>query len=147
VGLTNFVLAVHAQNSPNTSQKPKETTVCQIVADCRNFNGKLVRFRASVLSDWFEYTALVDSSCERGIVPGTLDDTDKRPSVGAFFSTLEMGRQRKNGKAKGKELSIKATFTGRFICNLASPEPTKRRIIQIVDVEDLEVKKIKTAQQ
>ena len=135
VGLACFARPSYSQ-SPD---KPVEVTVCQLVAHCKPFNGKLVQFHASVFSDGFEYTALVDSECKQGIVPQTSDEADKRPDVDAFNRALAEGKPGTSGK------QITATFTGRFSCKPGSSSPTARRVIEIEQVSGLEVTKTSPA--
>jgi len=139
VGFTCLACALYGQSTSNAPEKPFETTVCNLVAHCKGLNGRRVKFRASVMSDWFEHTALVDPKCKRGIVPRTSDGADKRPDVDAFNRALEQG------KPGTTDLSITATFTGRFSCQPTSPSPSNRRVIEIEEVEALEVTKAEPA--
>ena len=132
-GLACFACSSYGQSQPTEPEKPVETTVCQLVAHCKRFDGKRVQFRASVISDGFEYTALVDSECRQGIVPQTSDEADKHPDVDAFNRALA---EVKPGTAKSKQ--IRATFTGRFTCKPGSSSPTRRRVIEIEQVSGLE---------
>ena len=120
-------------------EKPIETTVCELVARCKKFDGKRVQFRASVSSDWFEHTALVDSQCSGGVVPRTSDETDKRPDVDAFNRAMD------EGKPGNTDLHISAVFTGRFVCKAASKYPKDRRVIEIDQVDALDVNRTKPA--
>ncbi len=137
VGLACFACSSYGQSQPTEPEKPVEATVCQLVAHCKRFDGKRVQFRASVISDGFEYTALVDSECKQGIVPQTSDEADKRPDVDAFNRALAEGKPGTAGK------KITATFTGRFTCKPGSSSPTRRRVIEIEQVRGLEVTKVK----
>jgi hypothetical protein len=83
LGLSCVECSSYGQSKPPESNRPIETTVCQLVANCKRFDGSSVQFRASVSSDWFEHTALVDPECKRGIVPRTSEEADKRPDVAA----------------------------------------------------------------
>ena len=74
-------------------------------------------------------------------MPRISDEADKRPKVDAFNRALEQG------KPGITDLSIDATFTGRFICNPNAPSPANRRVIQIEDVEELKVNRIKPTKQ
>jgi hypothetical protein len=122
---------------PQVQEKPIETTVCQLVSGCSAFNGKRVRFRASVESDWFEHTALVDQKCDRGVVPETSEEADKRPDVTAF------NRAMAQGKPGTTDLHINAIFTGRFFCRQPSIGSQARRIIEIDKLDSLEVTRTK----
>jgi hypothetical protein len=135
LGLSCIECSSYGQSKPPQSNKPIETTVCRLVADCKRFDGYSVQFRASVSSDWFEHTALVDPECKRGIVPQTSEEADKRPDVAAFDQALA------EGKPGTTDLSITATFTGRFVCNPASLSPANRRVIEIQQVSGLAVTK------
>ena len=117
-----------------------DVTICQLVANCRKFDGKRVRFRASVISDGFEHTALVGPGCKRGVAPWTSDEADKRPDVEAFNRALEDLRP---GTGTG-DRQVTATFTGRFTCKPASHSPERRRVINVEAVEELQVKQVMT---
>ena len=136
-GLACLACPSYGQSQPTEPEKPIQPTVCQLVAHCKRFDGKRVQFHASVISDGFEYTALVDPECKKGIVPQTSDEADKRPDVDAFNRALA---DVKPGATESKQ--IKATFTGRFICKSGSSSPT-RRVIEIEQVSGLEVTKAK----
>lgn len=138
-GLVCFACSSYGQSQPTEPEKPVETTVCQLVAHCKRFDGKRVQFRASVISDGFEYTALVDAECKQGIVPQTSDEADKRPDVDAFNRALGEGKPGTASK------NISATFTGRFSCKPSSSSPGHRRVIQIEQVSGLEVTKTNPA--
>jgi hypothetical protein len=134
-----LVCLAFGQSKRTEPEKPIETTVCELVAHCKKFGGKRVQFRASVSSDWFEHTALVDPQCERGVVPRTSDEADKRPDVDAFNRAID------EGKPGTTDLLIKAVFTGCFVCKPASPSPRDRRVIEIDQVDALEVARTKPA--
>jgi len=136
-GSACFACSSYGQSQPAEPEKPVETTVCQLVAHCKRFDGKRVQFRASVISDGFEYTALVDSECKQGIVPQTSNEADKRPDVDAFNRALGEGKPGTTSK------HISATFTGRFSCKPGSSSPSHRRVIEIEQVSGLEVTAVK----
>ncbi len=133
LGVICLVCSAFGQSKPTGSEKPTETTVCQLVAHCKKYDGQRVQFRASVSSDWFEHTALVDPQCKRGVVPWTSDEADKRPDVEAFNRAMD------EGKPGTKDLHISAIFTGRFVCKEGSLSPRSRRVIEIEGVSSLEV--------
>jgi len=137
IGLACLACSSYGQSQPTEPEKPIQATVCQLVTHCKRFDGRRVQFRASVVSDGFEYTALVDSECKKGIVPQTSDEADKRPDVDAFNHALA---ERKPGTT-GKQIS--ATFIGRFTCKPRSSSPTRRRVIEIEQVSGLEVTAVK----
>ena len=139
VGVICLVCLVFGQSKPTEPEKPIQTTVCQLVAHCKKFNGKRVQFHASVSSDWFEHTAQVDPQCKRGVVPLTSVDADKRPDVEAFNRAMD------EGKPGVTDLHIKAVFTGRFVCKPTSPFPRGRRVIEIDHVDALEATRTKPA--
>lgn len=128
-----FGCTSHGQLAPSGRGVPVQTSVCQLVANCKEFNDRIVQFRASVNSDWFEHTALVEQACHLGIVPKTTDATDKRPGVDAFNRALERGRPGRT------DLTITATFVGHYVCQPASKSSGNQRIIEIEDVRDLKV--------
>ncbi len=55
-GLACFACPSYGQSQPTEPEKPVETTVCQLITHCKRFDGKRVPFRASIISDGFEYT-------------------------------------------------------------------------------------------
>jgi hypothetical protein len=119
-----------AQGSP---PQPIKTTVCHVVAGCRQFNGKRLLFRASVISDGFEYTALVDPNCKTGISPFTSADVDEHEDIKAFDDALSKGRPGTRDK------DIEATFIGTFECNLNASSIVRRRVLHIEEIKDLKV--------
>jgi|HubBroStandDraft_6_1064221.scaffolds.fasta_scaffold1077510_2 hypothetical protein len=138
-GIIVIVCLAFGQSQATEPEKPAETTVCELVAHCKKFDGKRVQFRASVRSDWFEHTALVDSQCEAGVVPRTSGEADKRPDVDAFNRAMD------EGKPGNTDLHISAVFTGRFVCKAASKSPRDRRVIEIDRVDALDVTRTKPA--
>jgi hypothetical protein len=138
-GVIFIVCLAFGQPQSTEPEKPIETTVCELVAHCKKFDGKRVQFRASVSSDWFEHTALVDSQCEGGVVPRTSDEADKRPDVDAFNRAMD------EGKPGNTDLHISAVFTGRFVCKAASKYPKDRRVIEIDQVDAFDVNRTKPA--
>jgi hypothetical protein len=138
-GIIFIVCLAFGQSQATEPEKPAETTVCELIAHCKKFDGKRVQFRASVSSDWFEHTALVDPQCEAGVVPRTSDEADKRPDVDAFNRAMD------EGKPGNTDLHISAVFTGRFVCKAASKSPRDRRVIEIDRVDALDVTRTKPA--
>jgi hypothetical protein len=122
------------QAKARTDKAPIATTLCNIVTHCRAFNSKRVSFKATVLSDGFELTVLVDPRCKVGIVPFTSEEVDEHPDIKAFDEALKDTTPTTVGKKQ-----IDAAFVGTFSCNLANPSPTKRRILHIEQVTELNV--------
>jgi hypothetical protein len=128
------IFLVSCINAQTSLDKPLHTTVCQIAKHCGPYDGKIVRFRASVLSDWFENIILSDPACEGGVMPLFSEEALEKRDVLAFHNELL------KGKPGDLDLLITATFTGRISCesNLTNK---RSRTIQIEKVENLEVKR------
>ena len=84
---------------------PVETTVCNVIANPSAFDGKLVRFRAGVATDWTHGMFLMDRSCEGRIQL-------------SFMNAVPVDEAKAFDKAVGTELNggfdrtAVATFTG-----------------------------------
>ena len=87
--------------------KPTDTTLCAVVHDPRAFDGKIVRFRAGVLTDWTHATVLVHTGCKHGI---ELSSTERltREQSDAFDSAVG------NPMTGGYDRTAMATFIGKF---------------------------------
>jgi hypothetical protein len=131
----SLIFFVSSLNAQTNLDKPMNTTICKIVIHCGTYDGKIVRFRASVWSDWFEKIALSDPKCDGGIIPLVSQKSLEKPDVQAYYNEVV------KGKPGDWDLLITATFTGRLICESNSPKYTGHRIIQIDKVENLEVKR------
>ena len=83
-----------------------ETTLCALVASPKAFDGKVVRFRAGVLTDWHHGMLLVHSGCQRGV---KLTSTDAVPSHQSKALDEAVGTP-----LDGAERTAMATFTGHF---------------------------------
>src|SRR4051794_7590269 len=99
----------------STTSAAVETTLCAVVARPEAFNGKLVRFRAGVLTDWQHATVLVHSGCERGI---ELSSTNAVPTDESQAFDEAVG----NPFDGGRDRTAMATFTGRFSLPPGQPE-------------------------
>lgn len=101
ISLVAFVAAVHA--GPMT----EETSLCAVVARPKAFEGKVVRFRAGILTNWQHGMVLVHTGCRRGI---QLTSTDAvPPSEAKAFdeavdTPLDGGRERTDGHLHGAVL-------------------------------------------
>lgn len=91
-----------------------ETTLCAMVERPQAFSGKLVRFRAGVLTDWQHTTVLVHSGCKRGV---ELSSTDAVPSEESEALNKAVGTP-----LDGADRTAIATFTGRFWLRTGSPQ-------------------------
>lgn len=137
IGLALLAQTSHAQSKHSALEKPIEVTLCKLVAKCKKFDGKRVRFHASVISDWFEHTALFDRKCQRGLVPWIPDELEKHPDIEAFNRAME------EGKPGRRDLRIAAVFTGRFTCKSTSSFHRGRSILEIEEISELEVTRVK----
>jgi hypothetical protein len=85
------------------------------------------------VTDGYEHAWLVSPECEGGIAPWSSDATDQHADVKAFnevFVAQKPGIPHK---------SIKATFTGRFVYDAATHNPSNRKKFEILKVDDLDV--------
>lgn len=84
-----------------------ETTLCAIVERPQAFTGRVVRFRAGVLTDWHHGTVLVHSGCKRGIALTSTDGvlSDQTKALNEAVGTPLDG---------GPDRTAMATFTGHF---------------------------------
>ncbi len=98
-----------------TGAATEQTPLCDVVATPEAFDGKVVRFRAGILTDWQHGTVLVHTGCQRGI---QLTSTDAVPPdeskafEDAVGTPLDGGRER----------TAMATFTGRFSLRRSNPK-------------------------
>jgi hypothetical protein len=90
-----------------------------------------------VISDGFEYTALVSPSCKTGISPFTSEDVDEdvdeHEDIKAFDDALYHGRPGTRDK------DIEATFIGTFECSPNASSVVRRRVLHIEEIRDLKV--------
>jgi hypothetical protein len=106
-----FALAAAA----SSASIPVDTTLCAIVQNPKAFNGKVVRLRAGVLTDWHHGMALIHSGCSGAIQLGSIDAVPSKQSE-AFDTTVGTPM---NG---GYERTAMATFTGRISWKSASEQ-------------------------
>src|SRR5229473_729936 len=146
LGLTSRLSARPGQTT--LAKPPIDTSVSDILADSRRFNGKCVRLTASFQSDGLEHSVLlepncdvtgaprqappVEPQCERGIIPWVPDGVEDHPDIEALDRALAKGRRGTIDK------HIVATFTGRFVCK---PSCTSRRgrVLEIEQVDKIDV--------
>jgi hypothetical protein len=131
-GIFYITSSLLAQSKQSVLPKPITTTVCEIVGDVQRFDGKKVRFVATFESDGIERSALVDSKCNRGIIPFVPDQVEHHPDIEAFDRALDSGRRGTIDK------HVVATFTGLFVVK-PSPSSHPRFILEIERIENLAV--------
>lgn len=102
--LSPFIALAIAQS---VSPRPTETALCAIVQTPRAFDGKVVRFRAGVLTDWRHGTVLVHAGCKGGI---ELSSTEGVPHEQSNALDSAVG----NPMTGGYDRTAMATFTGKF---------------------------------
>lgn len=112
--------------------EPIVTTFCEVVRHSETWNGKLVRIRASVISDGMDHTALADPKCSVRITPRISEEASDRADVQQFTRSLFIDTPR--GTAFKQ---VSATFTGTFVWD------RRVRVLQIEQVKDLTVTKLK----
>ena len=98
-------LASIAEGSP---PKPIDAPLCAITRSPMAYNGKIVRFRAAVLTDWHHGIQLFVEGCRGGI---QLASTDHAPAVEGHALDAAIGTPL-NG---GYDRTAVATFTGRIM--------------------------------
>ena len=104
-----FAIAVSfASISSAGTKMPMEASLCAIVRDPMAYNGKVVSFRAGVLTDWHHGIQLFVKGCRGGI---QLFSTDHVPSTEALALDDAIGTPL-NG---GYDRTVFATFTGRIV--------------------------------
>ena len=111
---------------------PIDTTVCEIVDKCAQFDGKHVRVKAELISDGLEASSLVDAvtpaKCQLGIRPETSHDIDGHEDIKALDRALTQGQRGTLDKR------IVADFTGQYECDSG-----RNRILHIERVNGLAV--------
>jgi hypothetical protein len=116
------------QGSPATAE-PIVTTFCEIVQHSGRFDGKPVRFRASVVSDGIDHTALADPKCgSRTVVPRISEEASDRSDIQQFRDAIFL--QKPRGTAFKR---VSATFTGVFRLDGKVP------VLQVEKVQELMV--------
>jgi hypothetical protein len=88
---------LYAQTKPTVRARPIDTTLCEIAGDSQRFDGKKVRFSARFENDGIEHCALVDSKCNRGIIPFVPDEVEHHFDIEAFVRALDQGNARNKG--------------------------------------------------
>ena len=117
---------------PDQSSKAINTTLCEVVEDALQFDGKRVRFSAKFVSDGIERSVLTDFSCSRGIEPFVPDEVEHHPDIEAFDRATDTGRLGTGDRR------IVGTFTGHFIVKRDS-NSRLRFVLNIERIEDLKV--------
>lgn len=134
VGFLNSVFVcslLHCQSQP--TPPPAETTVCELVSKCAQFDKQLVRFRAEFVSDGLEHSVLLDTTkCSQGIQPWTSKAVDRHADIKALDAALAKGYRGTTDK------QIVGTFTGRYECSSATGTRAPR-ILRIESIEGLTV--------
>ena len=119
----------HLCGQAPTWSEPASTTLCEVVNHSDRFDGKLVRFRATFISDGIDRSVLVERGCKLGIVPLISAHDQTRPSVDAFNRAISQGGP---GTA---DKTVVAMFVGRFAW-----KPPSKRTLELLEVDELHVK-------
>jgi len=134
------ILLVAGSTKPTTSEvrvQPIATSVCELVANPTNFDGKFVRFQAQFETDYIERSLLFDKSCRGngGLLPDVPADT---PGKKALDDAIDAARP-----STELDKTITATFTGIFhysaepeMCMFLNKE-TCRRYVTVTHIRDL----------
>lgn len=109
------------------SEAPIESTLCNIIRQASRFSGKRVRFHATVMTDGYEHTVLVDRACKQGIIPRIPDEFASKDDIRAFESALDGGTPGTSDK------TVTATFTGLFGVQ------SRKRVLEVEEVRDLKI--------
>jgi hypothetical protein len=102
-----FIIAGFAY-AGTVSAKPVEASLCSISRDPMAYNGKVVRFRAAVLTDWHHGIQLFAKGCRGGV---QLASTDSAPAADGRALDVAVGTPL-NG---GYDRTVVATFIGRIM--------------------------------
>ena len=122
-------VCVAQQQGPSDRGEPTATTFCEIVRYSDRFDGRSVRFRASVVSDGIDHTALADPKCgPRTIIPRISEEASDRADIQQFRDAVFL--QKPRGTAFKH---VSATFTGTFTWD------GKVRVLQVEKIEALTV--------
>ena len=122
-----LICASHSALSAETP--PAFTSLCDIVARPAAYDGKVVRIRASVLSDGIERTVLTDLDCPGlGIVPESVGPMSKVPGMSELQNAIYRGVPGTTDK------HIEATFTGAFDWRPTQP---LKRVLRVTAVSEM----------
>lgn len=105
--MTILLASVSALMAAIATPAAVETTLCALVERPDVFDGKMVRFRAGVLTDWHHGMLLVHSGCKRGV---KLVSTDAVP----FDQSKALDEAVGTPLDGGADRTAMATFTGHF---------------------------------
>lgn len=112
-----------------------DTNVCDVVRLPELFADKCIRVAARFETDGLENSVIVEESCgERGLVPWTTSQAEKKPSVVKFDDAIWH-----HGRPGAFDKRITARFTGRFVWSPNTEHET--RVLEISSVSNLKVKK------
>lgn len=132
-GMVLYVGLAFGQASGQPTPIPDMVSLCDVLARPESYSGKLIRFRASVSTDGFEFTTLYDPTCNQGVGPWSSEATDTHEDVKEFNRVVE-------SQSRGaKHQRIEATFTGLFSYDAQVTNVTKRRQFEILKVDDLKL--------
>jgi hypothetical protein len=140
------LLIAHPQNS---TPRPTDTTITELVKSSARFSGKLVRVFAAFHTDGIEHSVLMEPNCglldgtsktpppgqpqcTRGVVPVDSDKADNDPG------SKNLDRALSQGERGTRDKHITAEFIGRFRC-VPSCVSAKLFTLEIERVEKLEV--------
>lgn len=116
IGKWTCLLTVTLSSIGSAPQKAVEAPLCAIVLNPHAYSGRIVRFRAAVLTDWHHGIVLFSQNCRGGI---QLASTDDAPPAEAAALDDAVGTPL-NG---GYDRTAVATFTGRIEWRQRSPRP------------------------
>lgn len=102
-----LALGLSATTTESAEADPGVATLCAVLHHPKWFDGKLISFRAGVLTDWRHGTVLIHSGCRGGI---ELSSTDHAKPEQAEALDRAVGTPLDGGWDR----TAMATFTGRF---------------------------------
>lgn len=127
--LAQACICIAQQQGQSAGAEPIVTTFCDIVRNSERFDGRLVRFRSSVVSDGIDHTALSDPKCgPRTIIPRISEEASDRSDIQRFRDAVFL--QKPRGTAFKH---VSATFTGVLSWD------GKVRVLQVEKVQELTV--------
>lgn len=108
---------------------PVHTSICSVAATPQQYANRMIRTRASVLSDGIEHIVLFDERCPKaGVVP-LFSATDDASGGAAISAAIFTGRPGTTDK------KITATFVGVFHRNKAGAPPLAIELSGISEID------------
>jgi hypothetical protein len=123
-----FVVIAGSSLTRTVSAEPVAATLCSIAHNPMAYNGKVVRLRAAVLTDWHHGIQLFVKGCRGGV---QLASTDAAPAADARALDAAIGTPL-NG---GYDRTVVATFIGRIVWRPRTSQTAHFHNAQAIDVQ------------